>query len=847
MAARVVLKQSFHPGDKVFVLVPATVKHVTVKDGGSLYGVEICDSVLLTDGKFADHQLFTTKPGRALFTTSRLMQLREAKDDVFKNKAAETIQAHWRGFQDRLAVKKRKLVEDLNRLESEGDALSYADKEKRVVEGWVKAQTADGKVGGKAQVAAPPIQPAPQAMVDEMKRAPIPAPAVAAGHPVILPPLTPTGAAAAPTPAPTPAPAAAGAELTTAELFPHTKIKWAGAMEFVKDSDEFTEAVAALSARKPVAADGPLVSVNVMGARVAQRREPVLTPLETATLTLNSPSARSSADDITFEFIGACLDLVRKGEILPKFVIESVLKRAIKHFNTKPNLLRVTVPTRLTVVGDLHGQIEDLLHLFDVNGLPSERNGYLFNGDWVDRGQNACEIVTIITSFAMLYPDSVFLLRGNHECRLICSSRQTFGIPFHTEVTQLKPYGDGLFEKFITFFKTIPLCAVINNEVFVTHGGLPPEPIKLDDINRINRFVDDPPESPANNLMECLLWSDPCESKDPRLGGKPWLSHPNRGVGIIFSHSVTEKFLVTNNLGLLLRSHEVRQPGFSAQHGERCVTVFSASNYGGQHNKGAVFIFDKDMKAVRRIQWLLASDDVKAMKSSTKTFRLRHQIAKSTKDVLGMIMSRICDRSLLLMDYWGKLEKLNGGVMTITRKQWLEGLTKVCELSGLQTPLESFTDQLGLPKLGVDGTLAGPIDYQDFLLRYRPVNLVVFAAEKILHNTTPAPPRGEMARHAAAAAVGVPAERSRRDLMHMLAKYNIELKALFSYFDKDGSGYITTEEFQEAALGLRTLLKRDVTDGEINRLAKLLDKNKDGRVSYQEFLNAFEYPGVIRK
>merc|ERR1719453_2833083 len=40
---------------------------------------------------------------------------------------------------------------------------------------------------------------------------------------------------------------------------------------------------------------------------------------------------------------------------------------------------------KITVVGDMHGQLRDLIQVFRHNGLPSFDNPYLFNGDLVDR------------------------------------------------------------------------------------------------------------------------------------------------------------------------------------------------------------------------------------------------------------------------------------------------------------------------------------------------------------------------------------------------------------------------------------------------------------------------------
>lgn len=52
-------------------------------------------------------------------------------------------------------------------------------------------------------------------------------------------------------------------------------------------------------------------------------------------------------------------------------------------------------------------QYFDLLNIFELNGLPSEDNPYLFNGDFVDRGSFSVEVILTLFAFKCLYPKGI--------------------------------------------------------------------------------------------------------------------------------------------------------------------------------------------------------------------------------------------------------------------------------------------------------------------------------------------------------------------------------------------------------------------------------------------------------
>lgn len=214
-----------------------------------------------------------------------------------------------------------------------------------------------------------------------------------------------------------------------------------------------------------------------------------------------------------------------------------------------------------------------MLHIFDVNGMPSDTNPYVFNGDMVDRGSCSAEVALTLFALKVLYPSSLHLARGNHES---ASMNKIYG--FDGEVKA--KYTPLLADLFRETFCALPLCHVLGGAVFVVHGGLfARDGVTLDDLRAVDRFR----EPPEEGLMCEALWSDP----QPEPGRAP----SKRGVGCQFGPDVTADFLATNGLKLVVRSHEVKEDGYSVDHPGGCVTVFSAPNYCGAGNAAAFVKF----------------------------------------------------------------------------------------------------------------------------------------------------------------------------------------------------------------------------------------------------------------
>jgi len=212
------------------------------------------------------------------------------------------------------------------------------------------------------------------------------------------------------------------------------------------------------------------------------------------------------------------------------------------------------------VFGDIHGNLEDL-HFFSDNiwrlGISLTAGNFLFLGDYVDRGMNCLECIAYLLALKLLHPHKIFLLRGNHETRDVNGWEEHYGR--RSFIFQCRDrFGDDvgykIWETVNQVFDRLPLAAVIDQDVFCVHGGIPrPNPnstsrildiLSVPKIAGINPPYEHEDDFHAQISSDCI-WSDPASEQQEKttLDPKTGFGESLRGGGAIcFGHKVYCKF-----------------------------------------------------------------------------------------------------------------------------------------------------------------------------------------------------------------------------------------------------------------------------------------------------------------
>ncbi|KAK9810288.1 hypothetical protein WJX72_008052 [[Myrmecia] bisecta] len=300
--------------------------------------------------------------------------------------------------------------------------------------------------------------------------------------------------------------------------------------------------------------------------------------------------------------------------VLPAATATAILDALGKLLKHEPTLVEV-VPgspaVSVTVVGDTHGQLHDVLEMLRQVGNPSAERLFVFNGDFVDRGAWGLETLMVLACWKLALPRSVVLLRGNHESST-CTA--LYGFRAELEAKYGKKHYKGVYSSCLKAFAALPLAALIAQATLVLHGGLFRKPASaskqnktgnkrkrgparsgkapllvgsLDDLRKSGKGGRDPNGAGFTVLATDVLWSDPVATPGVTVNDA-------RGVGLIFGPDVTKQFLEENALRLILRSHEGPDArfkrddmpsvdsGYALDHTSesgQLMTVFSAPDY----------------------------------------------------------------------------------------------------------------------------------------------------------------------------------------------------------------------------------------------------------------------------
>uniref|UniRef100_F1L813 Serine/threonine-protein phosphatase n=1 Tax=Ascaris suum TaxID=6253 RepID=F1L813_ASCSU len=263
-------------------------------------------------------------------------------------------------------------------------------------------------------------------------------------------------------------------------------------------------------------------------------------------------------DDMNYaEFLDRHFEHVKPGVHRVKYALvelTTLIRDASVILQNENTLLEVRPP--ITICGDVHGQFNDLINIFLLLGQPP---------------------------WKVLYPDRVYLLRGNHECARV---NKRYG--FYDDCIRVFHRANGiiLWEKFQRLFNLMPVAAVIDAKIFCMHGGLSPSLHSLQDIRKTTK----PLRNPSKGLITDLLWADP-DTDVPN-----W-HVSSRGSGFYFGEQVITETCERLGVDLIVRAHQMCLGGFCMFPSKKLITIFSAPSYSNNfYNASSVIQVDEHLK-----------------------------------------------------------------------------------------------------------------------------------------------------------------------------------------------------------------------------------------------------------
>lgn len=215
--------------------------------------------------------------------------------------------------------------------------------------------------------------------------------------------------------------------------------------------------------------------------------------------------------------------------------VEHLLPKMISVFNSdskksKNNILHISAK-KVTVLGNIDGNIGQLYAFFDTNGYPNKENVYIINGNFI--GQNDFRIIFILFLIKLADPSSIYFTKGAFD--LTSKMIKSIRTPNYIKVAYASlddAYGSNITRNIIDIIHGFPLCIVVNDKIAVMNGG---PPLNQESIfGQFSEFI-----SPNSKLNQ--------------IKGYPMFS---------FGEEAVNQFLEENEFSCLINSNRSCKDGF---------------------------------------------------------------------------------------------------------------------------------------------------------------------------------------------------------------------------------------------------------------------------------------------
>jgi protein phosphatase len=240
-------------------------------------------------------------------------------------------------------------------------------------------------------------------------------------------------------------------------------------------------------------------------------------------------------------------------------------------------LVRMKPSGDAVIVGDLHGDLESLVHILQESDIIRRMENFqsthlIFLGDYGDRGNFSAEVISTVLKLKLLFPFQIMLMRGNHE-----SPKDILAYPHDLPDQLQNKFGESwaeTYKKIFELYQYLYTAVLVEGQFLMVHGGPSEKALTIADLAEAHR------EHPRTKVLEDMLWSDPSDSIQGVIPSP-------RGAGKLFGKDVTSKVLGAFNVPILLRGHESCSNGFRIDHDGKVLTLFSRKGAPYYNENGA--------------------------------------------------------------------------------------------------------------------------------------------------------------------------------------------------------------------------------------------------------------------